>query len=83
MIIIIFTYFYKRDEEKIANIKRSKNALAKMKIKKFYFEDVQYEGLDKNGNKFIINSDFAEFESDKSNLIYETIVPFFLKMEQF
>ena len=45
------------------------------------FEDVQYEGLDKNGNKFIINSDFAEFESDKSNLIYmkQVFCRFFFK----
>ena len=34
------------------------------------FENIQYEGIDNNGNKFVINSEYAEFESDKTNIIY-------------
>ena len=84
IIIIFFTYFYKGNEEKIAKTlpEAKKNTLSQDENKKIStFEDVQYEGLDKNGNKFIINSDFAEFESDKSNLIYmkQVFCRFFFK----
>ena len=33
------------------------------------FENIQYEGVDKSGNKFIINSEYAEFKNDIPNLI--------------
>ena len=33
------------------------------------FVDVEYSGLDRNGNRFIITSKYANFETDKSNII--------------
>ena len=33
------------------------------------FIDVQYSGLDQNGNRFIITSKYADFETDRSNII--------------
>ena len=34
------------------------------------FENIEYEGKDANDNKFIINSEYAEFTSEKTNIIY-------------
>ena len=33
------------------------------------FEDVEYRGIDTNGNRFVINSKFADFELDRTELI--------------
>ena len=70
VLIIFFTYFYtdrqktvkKNEEKKIEEIdKQNQN--------KSTFENITYEGIDKNGNKFIIGSSYAEFENDRPNII--------------
>ena len=33
------------------------------------FEDVEYRGIDANGNRYLLKSDFATFEKDKPELI--------------
>ena len=45
------------------------------------FENIQYEGVDASGNKFVINSAYAEFENITPNIIsMENIVcKFFFK----
>jgi len=71
ILIIFFTYFYDGKQKNLSKktIKEeSKIEEADQEISTF--ENIQYEGIDNNGNKFIINSDYAEFESDKSNIIY-------------
>jgi len=70
VLIIFFTYFYtdrqktvkKNEEKKIEEIdKQNQN--------KSTFENITYEGIDKNGNKFTIGSSYAEFENDRPNII--------------
>ena len=34
------------------------------------FENITYEGKDSNNNDFILNSEYAEFATNKSNIIY-------------
>jgi len=38
------------------------------------FEDVEYKGIDTNGNRFVINSRFANFEIDRPRIINMTDV---------
>ena len=33
------------------------------------FEDVEYKGVDNNGNKFVILSEYSDFKIDKSEII--------------
>ena len=69
IILIYFTYYNKKPMNKPISedsiIKNSKNL-----EKKNSFTDVQYRGLDLNGNRFMIESEAAEFEIDKPNEIY-------------
>ena len=70
ILIIFFTYFY-TDKQKIVKktevieIEKTNEQLQN----KSTFENIEYEGIDANGNRFIINSEYAEFENDMPNII--------------
>ena len=70
ILIIFFTYFY-TDKQKIVKktevieIEKTNEQLQN----KSTFENIEYEGTDANGNRFIINSEYAEFENDMPNII--------------
>ena len=72
IILIFFTYFYNNKQFKVTKTIEEKEINEKVDGKDSLstFEDIQYEGLDTNGNKFVINAKEAEFASDKPNLIY-------------
>ena len=44
----------------------------KVNEKSNFFENVEYNGIDLNGNRYIVKSEFAEFESDFPELIKMT-----------
>ena len=71
VIIIFFTNFKKDNEQKLEIIENKKTEV-KDDIKEGLntFENIEYEGKDANDNKFIINSEYAEFTSEKTNIIY-------------
>ena len=84
IIIIFFTYFDKNKKDKSAkkiDEKEIKKEIENEKEGLNTFENITYEGKDTNDNKFIINSDYAEFTSDKQNIIYmkKTLCRFFFK----
>lgn len=72
ILIIFFTYFNnekqgspsKKQDKKVTSEKDS--SVDEVST----FEDVEYTGFDANENKFIINSDNAEFTNTQPNLIY-------------
>lgn len=71
ILIIFFTYFYS-DKSKKAEKKFEKDEkiLAREQPENTStFEDITYDGLDASGNKFIINSEYAEFKNDLPNII--------------
>ena len=76
IILIFFTYFYNNKQFKVTKTIEEKEINEKVDGKDSLstFEDIQYEGLDTNGNKFVINAKEAEFASDKPNLIYMEII---------
>ena len=71
-LLIFFTYFF--------NLKKKQTSASLDQIKTIEpdgekgkalntFLDVQYGGFDKNGNRFVIGSKYANFEIDRPNII--------------
>ena len=83
LLIIFFTYFYigKKDtsSDKVEEKKIEENITEKEGFNTF--ENITYEGKDSNNNNFILNSEYAEFETKESNIIYmkKIICRFFFK----
>ena len=70
--LIFFTYFFnlkkKQPSTNLDQIKTIKPDGQKEKMLNTFL-DVEYGGLDKNGNRFVIGSKYANFEVDKPNII--------------
>ena len=68
--IIFFTYFYTDKQKNVKKTEEKKIAKTNEQIQnKSIFENIQYEGVDANGNEFVINSAYAEFENETPNII--------------
>ena len=69
--IIFFTYFYTDKQKETVKKPEQEEILEEKTLEEntSTFENIQYEGIDKNGNKFIINSEYAKFKNDLPNII--------------
>ena len=71
-LLIFFTYFFnlKKDQSStnLDQIKTIEPDEQKEKAANTFF-DVQYNGLDQNGNRFVVGSKYANFEIDRPNII--------------
>ena len=83
LLIIFFTYFYSDDKDSSINNVEEKEIQENVIEKEGFntFENITYEGKDSNNNNFILNSEYAEFETKESNIIYmkKIICRFFFK----
>ena len=72
-LLIFFTYFFnlkkKQPSTNLDQIKTVETDKQKKGEMVNTFLDVQYGGFDKNGNRFVIGSKYANFEIDKPNVI--------------
>ena len=71
-LLIFFTYFLNlKKKQTSTNLDQIKTIEPDREKKKTAntFVDMQYSGLDRNGNRFIITSKYADFETDRSNII--------------
>ena len=71
-LLIFFTYFLNlKKKQTSTNLDQIKTVEPDGKKEKMAntFIDVQYSGLDRNGNRFVITSKYANFETDRSNII--------------
>ena len=70
--MIFFTYFFKSTETK-KNFEEDKKEVVKKEDFKDdeinRFENVEYQGIDNSGNKFVIGSDYAQFEQERPEVI--------------
>ena len=70
--LIFFTYFFnlkkKQPSTNLDQIKTVEPDGEKEKMANT-FVDAQYSGFDKNGNRFIVNSKYAQFKLEQSNII--------------
>jgi len=71
-LLIFFTYFFnlkkKQPSTNLDQIKTIEPDGEKGKVLNTFL-DVQYGGFDKNGNRFVIGSKYANFEIDRPNII--------------
>jgi hypothetical protein len=70
--LIFFTYFFNlKKKQPSINLDQTKTVKPDEKKEKVVntFFDVQYGGFDKNGNRFVINSRYANFEIDRPDVI--------------
>ncbi len=81
LLLIFFTYFYNTKDSVTVKKTVEKEIIKTDEEGINTFEDIDYEGIDSSGNKFIINSEFANFSNDKPNIIYmqQIICRFFFK----
>ena len=72
-LLIFFTYFFnlkkKQPSTNLDQIKTVETDKQKKGEMVNTFLDVQYGGFDKNGNRFVIGSKYANFEIDRPNVI--------------
>ncbi len=71
-LLIFFTYFFnlkkKQPSTNLDQIKTVEPDEQKEKVANTFL-DVEYGGFDKNGNRFVIGSKYANFEIDRPNVI--------------
>ena len=72
-ILLVFLIYFSKPEKNIQK-DLEKNSISQKKDDKIdpdknYFENVEYKGVDKNGNKFVIFSEYSEFDLVKPELI--------------
>ena len=67
LLIIFFTYFTNFQKKTVSKQEIVKEEFKEEEINKF--EDVEYEGVDNSGNRFIIGSDYAQFEQERPEVI--------------
>jgi len=71
-LLIFFTYFFNlKKKQTSTNLDQIKTIEADEKKEKMVntFVDIEYSGFDQNGNRFVINSKYANFEIDRPNVI--------------
>ncbi len=69
-ILLIYLTYYQKQNDQIKNFEKNKIIETKTDDKKNFFEDVQYRGVDLNGNRFVIESKTAEFDAENPNDIF-------------
>jgi hypothetical protein len=70
--LIFFTYFFNlKKKQPSANLDQIKTIKPDKQKEEAVntFLDVEYGGFDKNGNRFVIGSKYADFEIDRPNII--------------
>ena len=72
LLLIFFTYFFNLKKKQLStNLDQIKTIKPDKQKEEAVntFLDVEYGGLDKNGNRFVIGSKYANFEIDRPNVI--------------
>ena len=70
--MIFFTYFFKSTETKKVFEEDKKEVVKKEDFKDDEinrFENVEYQGVDNSGNRFVIGSNYAQFEQERPEVI--------------
>tara|TARA_B100000686_G_C16750362_1_gene952083 strand:+ start:1390 stop:2010 length:621 start_codon:yes stop_codon:yes gene_type:complete len=73
LLIIFFTYFgtLKKDQTSVGieSVKKIDKKDSQEEDNLNSFEDVEYKGVDTNGNRFVIASEYANFTTDRPEII--------------
>ena len=69
-VIFYFVYYYQNINENISeNTETSKIFSKEDQSKSNFFENVQYQGIDANGNRYLLQSELASFDEENPELI--------------
>jgi len=70
---LIFFSYYNQNSQILPEVNKSNNPIEKKKLltekESNTFENVEYNGIDLNGNRYLIKSENADFDVDKPELI--------------
>lgn len=70
---LIFFSYYNQNSQILPEVNKSNNSIEKKKLltekESNTFENVEYNGIDLNGNRYLIKSENADFDVDKPELI--------------
>lgn len=71
-LIIFFTYFSNLEKKQVLKETKKEQIPQEESIEEGInkFEDVEYEGIDNSGNRFVIGSRYAQFEKERPELIH-------------
>ena len=69
ILLIYFTYYHNNTKTGSKPSKEDVTAEKKAGVKKNTFENIEYSGIDLNGNRYIVKSENAEFKIEKPELI--------------
>ncbi len=68
-LVLFFTFYYeKKIEVDNVEMKPNKTVVSEQEQSNF-FEDVEYKGIDANGNRYLLKSELATFNEDNPELI--------------
>ena len=67
--LVYLTYYKKGNETKKNQFVSENNQIEKNAFPKNSFDNVEYSGVDLNGNRYVITSEKADFELEKPELI--------------
>ena len=72
LFVLFFTYFFQDFKKKPILVEDKKEDVVKKdfeegKVNKF--ENVEYQGVDNSGNRFVIGSNYAQFEEERPEII--------------
>ncbi len=70
-IILAYIFYYKgNDQNDLRTTSEISSGITNQEeAQENFFENVEYRGIDANGNRYLLKSDFATFEKDKPELI--------------
>ena len=70
---LIFFSYYNQNSQILLKVNKSNNSIEKKKLltekESNTFENIEYNGIDLNGNRYLIKSENADFDVDKPELI--------------
>ena len=68
-LLIYFTYYNKDQNEEKTSLETSELKKNNEKKKTNFFENIEYKGIDFNGNRYIVKSERANFNTKTSELV--------------
>ena len=72
-ILLLYIFYYKDNDinETVEKVKIENKSLENLNESN-YFEDVEYKGIDANGNRYLLESNIATFDEERPELINMT-----------
>ena len=67
-VLLLYIFYYNDNENKIEKVEIDNKKIEKLSENNF-FENVEYKGLDANGNRYLLKSQIASFDDEKPELV--------------